>query len=238
MFCRVTPLVSGLSRAPNLLWNCGNCPGVRQMQHDISLIVLHRDFATAAAATPQKPPSTARPLRRIRGVEPTNAAEYFEDWKEIVVTGGSGGNGICSFLSLPYTEYAGPDGGDGGNGGHVIFEATHNFNSLNHVSAKITGQSGTKGRSKDMHGKSAPPTVIQVPLGTLFRDQNDQLVKELKRKGERFVAARGGAGGRGNAFFKSNDLRAPMVRENGGLGETKTYAVELRVMAHVGLVNV
>ena len=115
--------------------------------------------------------------------------------------------------------------------------ATTNISSLNHLHTRISGKPGGKGQSKNCHGKSAEHTVIPVPLGTFFRDTNDRLITELKKEGERFIGARGGAGGRGNAFFLSNELRAPMVREDGGRGEEKAYAVELRVMAHVGLVS-
>lgn len=102
----------------------------------------------------------------------------------------------------------------------------------------ISGKSGEKGSAKHCHGKNAEHTLIPVPLRTLFRNKADgKFVIELTEEGEQFVAARGGAGGKGNAFFLSNEIRAPMVRELGGVGERKEFTVEMRVIAHVGLVS-
>ncbi|GAU94913.1 hypothetical protein RvY_06612 [Ramazzottius varieornatus] len=200
-------------------------------------LLQFRSIVRLLGAVPAAKSAPPRPVRRIRGIEPIDKAEYFVDWKQIFVQAGNGGNGVCSFLSLPMTEYAGPDGGDGGNGGHVVFQASTSQKSLNHMSSRYRGQHGESGRSKNCHGKCAEHTVIKVPVGTLFRDENQNPVIELKKDNEKFIAARGGAGGRGNAFFLSNENRAPMVKENGGMGEAKTYVVEMRTIAHVGLVG-
>lgn len=78
----------------------------------------------------------------------------------------------------------------------------------------------------------------QVPVGTVFRDEKGIILADLKKEGEIYVAARGGAGGKGNHFFLSNEDRAPMVFEEGGKPETKRLDLELRIVAHVGLVSV
>ena len=76
-----------------------------------------------------------------------------------------------------------------------------------------------------------------MPVGTLFKDTDGQLLADLSREGEYYIAARGGAGGKGNHFFLTNDNRAPTVYEEGARAQTQKLAVELRVMAHVGLVG-
>ncbi|ELU11784.1 hypothetical protein CAPTEDRAFT_97931 [Capitella teleta] len=164
-------------------------------------------------------------------------ASHFVDFRLSRVQGGQGGKGAMSFLSLYAKEWAGPDGGDGGNGGHVVFQANRNLRSLSNVRAVHIAQSGGNGKSKYGNGKNADHTVIQVPVGSLFKDEFGEFVAELEQHDDLYVAARGGAGGHGNYFFLSNDNRAPTTYEEGGLGEEKTLSVELRVMAHVGLVG-
>ena len=78
---------------------------------------------------------------------------------------------------------------------------------------------------------------MQVPLGTFFKDDNDAVVADLKKDGDLFVAARGGAGGHGNHYFLSNEERAPTVYEDGARGQEQLLFAEMRVIAHVGLVR-
>ncbi len=77
-----------------------------------------------------------------------------------------------------------------------------------------------------------------MPLGTIIKDEDGKVVADLNKEEEMLVGARGGAGGKGNNFFLTNENRAPMVYEQGGKGEEKLMFAELRVMAHAGLVRV
>ena len=80
-------------------------------------------------------------------------------------------------------------------------------------------------------------TLLQVPIGTFFKDTGEEIVADLKKDGDLFVAARGGAGGHGNHYFLSNEERAPTVYEEGAQGQERLLFSEMRVMAHVGLVR-
>ncbi|XP_055542155.1 mitochondrial ribosome-associated GTPase 2 [Wyeomyia smithii] len=163
--------------------------------------------------------------------------QYFVDSKHIRAAGGRGGDGCISFLRLWCNENAGPDGGDGGNGGHVVLQASSDVRDLNHLTAILTADGGDKGRNKDCHGKNASHTVVKVPLGTIVKDGIGKVVGDLDTEGMMFVAARGGAGGKGNHFFVSDMEQAPQVAEFGGEGEEKAYILELRSMAHVGFIG-
>ncbi|XP_023290393.1 mitochondrial ribosome-associated GTPase 2 isoform X3 [Orussus abietinus] len=144
---------------------------------------------------------------------------------------------MISFLQLFINDRAGPDGGDGGNGGHVIFEVSQDIKDLSHVKPVEAAESGEKGSNKDCCGRNADHTVIKVPVGTIVRQVNGTIVADLNAEGMMFIAARGGAGGRGNAFFKSDTQQSPHICEYGALGEKFQYVLELRSMAHVGLIG-
>lgn len=181
----------------------------------------------------------------------------FVDWLRVLVKAGDGGDGGVSLLSLAKNEFAGPDGGNGGNGGHVIFQATSKRNSFNHLKSKITAPNGVSGGQCDMEGKNANHLIIEVPVGTVFRNMERQVVAEIENEGSMFLAARGGEGGKGNAFFKAADRQKPLVAEKGGPGECFSFDIgeiseaifsrfskpislffaELRTMADVGLIG-
>lgn len=157
--------------------------------------------------------------------------------KHIRAVGGNGGDGAISFLSLWANEYAGPDGGDGGNGGHVVLQASTACNNLSHLTSILKATSGEKGSGTDCSGKSAEHLIVKVPIGTVIRNANGKVVGDLDKEGMMFVAARGGAGGKGNHFFTTSEQQAPNVCEYGAYGEELSYIVELRSMAHLGLVS-
>uniref|UniRef100_A0A8D8XYV5 Mitochondrial ribosome-associated GTPase 2 n=1 Tax=Cacopsylla melanoneura TaxID=428564 RepID=A0A8D8XYV5_9HEMI len=185
--------------------------------------VSDRMGARRVEIKPKSTKQTARPLL---------------DLVQLEVVGGNGGDGAISLLSNLCTENAGPDGGNGGNGGHVIFQACSNMRDLSNLKARMTGSAGLNGRKKDCHGRSAEHTIVKVPLGTVIKRAFDELVVgDLTEDGAMFVAARGGAGGHGNAYFKSDTNQTPMVAELGGQGETMQYVVELKCMADFGLLG-
>ncbi|PNF26013.1 hypothetical protein B7P43_G06368 [Cryptotermes secundus] len=180
---------------------------------------------------------TATALRSKKGKSDRNMPQHFVDVRRVRAIGGKGGDGAISFLQLWANETAGPDGGDGGNGGHVVFQATQNVRDLRHLTSVLRAQDGEKGYSKDCHGKSADHAVIQVPIGTIIKDSTGKVIGDLKDESTMFVAARGGAGGRGNHFFISDTLQAPKIAEYGAEGEELQYLLEVRSMAHIGLIG-
>ncbi|CAH0757726.1 unnamed protein product [Diatraea saccharalis] len=180
---------------------------------------------------------TPQPLRSIKAKSTRDSVQFYIDSCAVRVEAGNGGDGCISFLSAWCKEHAGPDGGDGGHGGHVIFQATHKVRSLNHLNSVIRAKNGEKGYNKDCCGKNADHVIVPVPLGTIVKDPHGSVVADLDREGVMFVAARGGAGGRGNKFFLTDTQQAPDVAELGGAGEAARYRVALRSMAHVGLVG-
>ncbi|KAK6728151.1 hypothetical protein RB195_005667 [Necator americanus] len=163
-------------------------------------------------------------------------AGTFVDYRRIKCIAGNGGDGMISFFRGYRNPFGGPDGGDGGNGGHVLFRACNHTKDLSHLRAIEKAGRGDFGGSKSCHGKSAEHLEIRVPVGTVFKN-GDTVVFELANEGDVFLAARGGAGGHGNQFYVSNEVRKPFKAEVGGRGEEVVYDVEMRVMATAGLVG-
>lgn len=164
----------------------------------------------------------------------------FVDQVRIRITAGSGGNGCCSFRREKYVPRGGPNGGDGGNGGSVYFVATRQKQSLVHLKyhAHWKAERGQHGMGKDCHGKTGVDSLISVPLGTLVKDYHTgELLDDLVEEGQRFLAGRGGKGGRGNARFVSAVNKAPSFAERGEPGQEAEYQLELKVIAEVGIVG-
>ncbi|XP_063918320.1 mitochondrial ribosome-associated GTPase 2 isoform X2 [Zophobas morio] len=178
-----------------------------------------------------------QPLRSKKPKSTKTPVQNFVDLKSLRATGGRGGDGCISFLRLWSNEFAGPDGGDGGNGGHVIFKACVATKDLINVPAVIRAKDGEKGTNKDCHGKNADHCIIDVPVGTVVKNATGKVVGDLTTEGIMFVAARGGAGGKGNHFFVTDTEQAPEVCEYGAVGEELEYTLEIRSMAHVGLIG-
>lgn len=158
--------------------------------------------------------------------------------KKVRVEGGKGGDGAVSFLHLWSNEFAGPDGGDGGNGGHVIFEASYSVKDLSKIPTVVKASEGETGHGKDCHGKNGSNEILKVPIGTVIKNGENIVVGDLFSDGLMFIAARGGAGGKGNHFFATDIEQAPKIAEYGAVGESLEYFLEVRSMAHVGLVKI
>ncbi|MFV0307134.1 MAG: GTPase ObgE [Desertimonas sp.] len=164
----------------------------------------------------------------------------FVDECQLNVRGGDGGAGCVSFRREGPVVNGGPNGGDGGRGGDVWLVADHNVASLlayrDHPHRRA--QSGVHGKGKDLHGRRGEDLVVTVPEGTIVTDMySGELLAELNRHGDRYQAAAGGRGGRGNAKFLSNRRRAPTFAEQGEYGEERWLRLELRLMADVALVG-
>jgi GTP-binding protein len=164
----------------------------------------------------------------------------FVDRVTIEVEAGRGGDGCVSFRREKYVPRGGPDGGDGGHGGSVIIVAEPGVDSLSalvhhkHWRAKR----GEHGTGSQCHGAGADDLVIRVPPGTVVIDADgDFVLKDLAEPGSQVVAARGGAGGKGNQRFKSSTNQAPREHTPGGAGERRRLTLELKVIADVGLLG-
>ncbi|MBW3615978.1 MAG: GTPase ObgE [Actinobacteria bacterium] len=163
----------------------------------------------------------------------------FVDEAQVHVKAGNGGAGSVSFRREAHVPKGGPDGGDGGRGGDVWLVADRNVASLlafrDHPHR--AGGNGTHGAGKGRHGSRGGDLMVAVPEGTVVRDQEGRVVADLVHAGDRYLAAKGGAGGRGNARFLSNRRRAPAFAEQGEVGEERYLDLELKLMADVALVG-
>nr|CAD7458615.1 unnamed protein product [Timema tahoe] len=176
-------------------------------------------------------------LRSKKAKSKRNMVQHFVDVRAVRAVGGTGGDGDISFLQLWSNEEAGPDGGDGGNGGHVVLETSPDIRDLNHINSILKADPGERGYNKDCSGKNAAHTVVKVPVGTIVKTATGRVIADLSREGSMFVAARGGAGGHGNHFFVSDTAQSPQVAQFGAQGEDLQYVLEVRSMAHIGLIG-
>jgi GTP-binding protein len=164
----------------------------------------------------------------------------FIDEAKIEVHAGSGGNGAATFRREKYIRFGGPNGGDGGRGGSVWARADRNINTLvDYRFARIhRAENGQRGMGSDCNGRAGSDIELRVPVGTLVRDEESgELLADLSKDGQRALLARGGAGGLGNIHFKSSVNRAPRQFTRGEPGEVRKLALELRVLADVGLLG-
>ena len=164
----------------------------------------------------------------------------FIDEAKIEVHAGNGGNGAATFRREKYVPRGGPDGGDGGRGGSVWARADRNVNTLvDYRFARIhRAEHGGRGMGSDCNGAAGNDVELRVPVGTVIRDEGTgEVLADLAKDGERALLARGGAGGLGNIHFKSSVNRAPRQFTRGERGEVRKLALELRVLADVGLLG-
>jgi GTP-binding protein len=164
----------------------------------------------------------------------------FVDEAIIEVVAGDGGNGAVSFRREKYVPRGGPDGGDGGAGGSIWAIADRNINTLiDYRYARLhRAKSGESGRGADQYGKGAEDVILRVPVGTVIADlDTGERIADLARDGQRALLAKGGKGGLGNIHFKSSTNRAPRQSTPGEPGERRRLALELRVLADVGLLG-
>ncbi len=165
---------------------------------------------------------------------------HFVDEVRIQAKAGDGGRGCVSFLREKYRPRGGPNGGNGGNGGSVILRADPQLSTLSDLvyQRHLRAERGEPGRGKDQHGKNGSDLIVRVPLGTLVRDaESGELLADLDTQGEEVIVAKGGKGGKGNAFFTSSTNRAPRFAQPGLPGEEHALQLELRLLADVGLVG-
>jgi GTP-binding protein len=164
----------------------------------------------------------------------------FIDEAKIQVIAGKGGDGSASFRREKNIPFGGPDGGDGGRGGSVFAVADRNINTL--VEFRYTrifkAEKGENGRGAQCYGKGGEDLIVRVPVGTVFTDINSgEVVADMTEDGQTVCLAKGGRGGLGNLHFKSSTNRAPRQHTLGEPGEEWELALELKVLADVGLLG-
>ncbi|MBE7082816.1 MAG: GTPase ObgE [Clostridiales bacterium] len=164
----------------------------------------------------------------------------FLDRVIISIKAGDGGNGSTSFFRSKLTMNGGPDGGDGGKGGDVVFVANEGLNTLYGFTfkKKFVATNGNNGEKQLRRGHDGKDVVIEVPCGTVIKDEESGLViADMLNHGDRFVALKGGLGGRGNNFFKSPTRQSPHFAQTGEKTQLKKVILELKTIADVGLVG-
>ncbi|MDH4265493.1 MAG: GTPase ObgE, partial [Deltaproteobacteria bacterium] len=145
-----------------------------------------------------------------------------------------------SFRREKYVPRGGPNGGDGGKGGDVIFKADSQITTLLdfRYQQHYHANRGQHGKGKNQEGRSASPLILPLPVGTIVRDAaSGEILRDFTKKGETFIVAQGGWGGRGNAHFATPTLQAPRHAEPGQTGEERWLLLELKLMADVGIVG-
>ncbi|QYE35266.1 GTPase ObgE [Polymorphobacter sp. PAMC 29334] len=165
----------------------------------------------------------------------------FLDQAKIYLRSGAGGDGAVSFRREKFVEYGGPDGGDGGRGGDVVFESVAGLNTLIdfRYSQHFKAGRGQHGMGRDRTGAGSDDLVIKVPVGTQIIDDDDDqtLLADFTKVGQRIVLLRGGEGGKGNAFFKTSTNRAPREFEPGGDYAEAWVWLRLKLIADAGLLG-
>ncbi|MBZ5647903.1 MAG: GTPase ObgE [Acidobacteriia bacterium] len=164
----------------------------------------------------------------------------FIDEAKIRVKAGNGGNGCMAFRREKFVPRGGPSGGDGGRGGDVVMESSERHNTLVHFrfNPEHKAERGRHGEGSNRTGRDGESVVLKVPVGTiLYDDSTGEKVHDFKGPDERVVIARGGRGGRGNQHFATSTHQAPREHEPGRPGEERTYRLELKLLADVGLVG-
>lgn len=164
----------------------------------------------------------------------------FLDQAKVYIRSGDGGNGCVSFRREKFIEFGGPNGGDGGRGGDVWAECTANLNTLIdfRYQQHFKAGRGGNGAGRDRHGANGADVVLKVPPGVqIFAEDNETLLADLTRPGERALLAKGGNGGFGNAYFKTSTNRAPRRANPGQPGQELTIWLRLKLIADAGLVG-
>jgi GTPase len=164
----------------------------------------------------------------------------FVDEAKIRVVAGGGGNGCVAFRREKFVPRGGPSGGDGGDGGSIYLESSAHLNALLkfRYNREFEAERGAHGEGSNRHGRTGADLTITVPVGTLVSDaETGERLFDFDAPGQRFMAAEGGRGGRGNARFASSTNQAPRKFEPGRPGEGRMLGLELKLLADVGLVG-
>ncbi len=165
------------------------------------------------------------------------------DRVEIEVKAGSGGGGMVSFRREKFVPFGGPDGGDGGHGGQVLLMADSTVTNLRKFKPKrlYRATDGKHGKGKRQHGKKGEDLILTVPVGTVvaYKTQigDNMFIVDLEQPSQQIVVAKGGKGGWGNTHFTSSTNQAPQIAQRGEVGEEYSIALEMRIIADVGIIG-
>lgn len=164
----------------------------------------------------------------------------FLDRVKIRIKAGDGGNGVTAFRREKFVPRGGPSGGDGGVGGSVWLEATEGLNTLLHLryNPEHKAERGHHGEGSNRYGKDGEDHAVRVPVGTQVYDaESNELLFDFTEPGQRYLAAKGGKGGWGNAHFATPTRRAPKFHYMGRPGGERELQLELKLIADIGLVG-
>jgi GTP-binding protein len=162
----------------------------------------------------------------------------FLDQARVFIKSGNGGGGAVGFRREKYVEMGGPDGGDGGRGGHIYFEAANGLNTLidYRYAQHHKAETGVHGMGSNRTGRAGKDKVLKVPVGTqIFEEDNETLIADLAKEGDKILLAKGGNGGFGNARFKTSTNRAPRHANPGEPGDERWVWLRLKLIADAGL---
>tara|TARA_B100000131_G_scaffold56009_1_gene51256 strand:- start:4 stop:984 length:981 start_codon:yes stop_codon:yes gene_type:complete len=164
----------------------------------------------------------------------------FIDYAKIELQAGNGGNGIVSFHREKYIDKGGPSGGDGGKGGDIVFVTNSNLHTLQDIRYRrlYKAKNGQSGGSNKKTGKSGEDLIIEIPCGTVIKDQaSNKIIVDMVEDNHSHIVCEGGIGGKGNHHFKSSTQQTPRFSQEGSQGEHLKVELELKVLADVGLVG-
>ena len=168
-------------------------------------------------------------------------SDTFIDEVEIEVSAGDGANGCVSLRREKFVPRGGPDGGDGGRGGDVVLVADRNLATLldQRLRPLLRAEPGARGEGGNRTGRDGESATVRVPVGTVVFDlaEPGKPLADLATDGARCLVARGGRGGRGNAYFRTSTRQTPDFSEAGRPGETRRLRLSLKLLADVGLVG-
>ncbi len=164
----------------------------------------------------------------------------FIDEVDLEIQSGNGGKGFVGYRREKYVPLGGPDGGDGGKGGHVYFIGDEGVNTLLHFRGLKTfkAKDGENGAGSNMQGADGEDILLKVPVGTLiFNRETGDLLCDVTEHDQKFLAAEGGLGGHGNAYFKSSTHQTPRFAQNGEPGTNIPIHLELKLLADIALIG-
>ena len=164
----------------------------------------------------------------------------FSDHATIKVKAGDGGHGCIAFRREKFVPKGGPSGGDGGDGGSVWVVASARMNTLYHLQfqKEWKGQRGQHGMGSNCTGRAGDDVFIELPIGSVVKDADSgELLADLTHDGQRVLVAQGGRGGLGNQHFATSRRQTPRYAQDGSEGEERRLAIELKLIADVGLVG-
>lgn len=163
----------------------------------------------------------------------------FIDYIKIYCSSGNGGSGLIHFYRGKFINKGGPDGGNGGKGGDIIVKGNNQISTLLSLRymKHIKAENGKNGGKNCMTGLNGNNRIIEVPIGSVIKNENKEIIFEIVNHGEEKILMNGGKGGLGNFFFRSSTNRTPYYAQTGSPGIQGYIIIELKLLADVGLVG-